>query len=92
MSYGISGRVDKAERLYAWGIAKEPKYPMFYYNLACTCAEEDKLDDAIKNLRLAWKYHSDVLPGDSFPDPRSDSSFAKYLNNEQFRAELDKMK
>ena len=66
----------------------EPEYPMFYYNLACVYAESDDLDGAIKNLKLAYKYKKNMLPGETFPDPRKDSSFKKYINTEKFEAVL----
>ncbi len=65
---------------------------MFYYNLACSFAEMGKQDDAIKNLRLAFKYKGNSIPGESVPDPRTDSSFEKYLNNPEFKAALEQMK
>lgn len=92
MSYGLSGDLVKAKELYEWAITQEPKYPMFFYNLACTYAEMNKMDEALRNLRLAYKYKRHVLPGQTFPDPKSDSSFKKYANNKIFIAELQKMK
>ncbi|MBM4143560.1 MAG: hypothetical protein FJ225_08235 [Lentisphaerae bacterium] len=92
MSYGISGDLAKSQHLYEWAVTKEPEYPMFYYNLACSFAEMGKQDNAIKNLRLAFKYNGNSIPGESVPDPRTDSSFEKYLNNPEFKAALEQMK
>jgi hypothetical protein len=47
---------------------------------------------AIENLRLAYKYKQNSLPGESLPNPRTDSSFEKYLNNPEFKAALDAMR
>jgi len=47
--------------------------------------------DALRNLRMAYKFKGKVLAGQKFPNPRSDSSFKKYLNNKIFIAELKKM-
>ena len=91
MSYGLSGDYLKAKETYEWAISQEPEYPMFFYNLACAYAEMNEMDEALRNLRLAYKYKGKVLPGQKFPDPRSDSSFKKYLNNKIFIAELKKM-
>jgi energy-coupling factor transporter ATP-binding protein EcfA2 len=88
---GMSGDLANAQKTFQWAITQEPEYPMFYYNLACTYAEMDNLDQTIRNLRLAFKYKSKNLPGDRFPDPKSDSSFKKYLNNREFTRELEKM-
>ena len=92
MSYGISGDLAKCRHLYEWAVTIEPEYPMFYYNLACSFAEMGKQDDAIKNLRLAFKYKGNSIPGESVPDPRTYSSFEKYLNNPEFKAALEQMK
>lgn len=92
MSYGISGDLAKSQHLYEWAVTKESEYPMFYYNLACSFAESGKQEDAIKNLRLAFKYKANSIPGEFIPDPRTDSSFEKYLNNPEFKAALDQMK
>lgn len=92
MSYGISGELANSERLYKWAITKEPEYPMFYYNLACAFAEMGKPDEALRNLRMANKFKNNMIPGETLPDPRTDSSFRECLNDKQFKAELDTMK
>jgi tetratricopeptide (TPR) repeat protein len=92
MSYGISGDLLKAQHLYECAITKEPDYPMFYYNLACCFAEEGHLDKAITNLQLAFKHKDKSLPGESVPNPRTDSSFKRYLDNQEFNKVLDQMR
>ena len=92
MSYGISGDLAKSKQLYEWAIPREPGYPLFYYNLACSFAEMGDLEKAIANLRLAYQCKQNALPGESVPDPRTDSSFAKLLSNPEFNAALDEMK
>ena len=51
MSYGISGDNKKAKEIFEYGLSKDDKYPMFYYNLACAFAEMNDLDNAIINLK-----------------------------------------
>jgi tetratricopeptide (TPR) repeat protein len=92
IAYGLSGDFTKAKQTYEWAISQEPEYPMFFYNLAWAYAEMNKMDEALRNLRLAYKYKRNVLPDQTFPDPESDSSFKKYVNNKIFIAELQKMK
>lgn len=91
LSYGLSGDFMKAKETCEWAISQEPEYPMFFYNLACAYAEMNKMDEALRNLRLAYKYKGNVLPGQTFPEPRSDSSFKKYANDKIFITELQKM-
>jgi tetratricopeptide (TPR) repeat protein len=42
MAYGISGNTLKARNLFESAIARDPDYPMYYYNLACADAQEKK--------------------------------------------------
>jgi tetratricopeptide (TPR) repeat protein len=91
MAYGLSGDFTKAKQTYEWAISQESEYPIFFYNLACACAEMNKMDEALSNLRLAYKCKGNLLPDQEFPNPRSDSSFKKYLKNKMFMAELQKM-
>src|SRR5262245_8012067 len=85
MSYGISGDNKKAKEVLEYGLSKDGAYPMFYYILACVHAEMNDLDNAIKNLRLAFNYKANMIPGEQMPDPARDDSFARFLNDPRFR-------
>lgn len=39
MSYGITRDLQEAKETFNYGVSKDPTYPLFYYNLACTYAE-----------------------------------------------------
>jgi tetratricopeptide (TPR) repeat protein len=91
MSYGISGDNKKAKEVFEYGLSKDGAYPMFYYNLACAHAEMNDLDNAIKNLRLAFNYKANVIPGEQMPDPAGDNSFARFLSNPRFRKLLEEI-
>ncbi len=91
MSYGLSGRLTDAEVFYEDAIKKDPSFPLYYYNLACTFAEMGKLEDAIRNLRLASERRSNMLAGETFPNPRQDESFKRYLGNEAFESALKEL-
>jgi tetratricopeptide (TPR) repeat protein len=91
MSYGISGDAKKAKEVFEYGLSKDGVYPLFYYNLACAHAEMNDLDNAIKNLRLAFNYKANVIPGEQMPDPAGDDSFARFLSNPQFRKLLEEI-
>jgi tetratricopeptide (TPR) repeat protein len=88
MAYGISGQFDRAEAVLRYGIAEDPSYPMFYYNLACTHAEQNDLPDAIAALKKAYALKQNMIEGEQIPDPRTDSSFEKYQTNEAFQKAL----
>jgi predicted Zn-dependent protease len=85
MAYGLSGRLQEAKSLLGKAMTSDPEYPLNYYNLACLFAETDDKAKVMENLKLAFKYKQHVIPGERMPDPSSDSSFAKYRNDADFR-------
>ncbi|MDX6406005.1 MAG: hypothetical protein QOH70_3460 [Blastocatellia bacterium] len=82
MAYGISGDLKKAKETFEYGLSKDPKYPMFHYNMACTYAEMNDVDKAIIYLKQAFEYKENMIKGEPMPDPRTDSSFERFLNND----------
>jgi tetratricopeptide (TPR) repeat protein len=84
MAYGISGNIAKSRALFEAAIAKDPDYPLYYYNLACADAEEKKLADAQAHLQQAFARKANVLPGETMPDPATDDSFLPYRDNKEF--------
>jgi tetratricopeptide (TPR) repeat protein len=91
MAYGISGDLKRAKETFEYGLSQDKTYPMFYYNLACTYAEMSDVDRAIANLRLAFQYKANVLPGEQVPDPRLDDSFQRFAESERFNRALREM-
>jgi tetratricopeptide (TPR) repeat protein len=84
-SYGISGDLKKAKETYAYGLAKDPKYWLFNYNMACTYAEMNDVDNTIAYLKKAYKCIEEMTtdkPAD--PDPWTDPSFQKLINDDKF--------
>src|ERR1051325_7266578 len=69
MAYGISGDLPKAKTTFEYGLSKDSKYPLFYYNLACTYAEMNDVDKAIEFLRQAFQFKDNMNKGEAFPDP-----------------------
>lgn len=86
MSYGISGNLDKAEVVFQYGLSKDPDYPMFSYNMACDYAERGNLDQTLAFLMQAFANKQNIIPGETMPDPRTDDSFQRFLNNPKFQA------
>jgi len=90
MSYGITGDLQKAKETFQYGVSKDPTYPLFHYNLACTYAEMGDAAEAGNFLKKAFEYKANFLPGESMPDPRKDDSFKKLMkNNKEFRELAD---
>lgn len=84
MAYGISGDLKRAKETFAYGISKDPDYPLFYYNMACTYGELKDLDKAIEYLKLAFQRKKNLIRGEHMPSPATDSSFERFMNNEKF--------
>jgi len=91
IAYGITGDGTRARETLNYGVSKDPDYPLFYYNLACAAAEKGAVSEAEKNLTLAFERRANVIPGESFPDARTDDSFQKLLLQKEFRRFLDSL-
>jgi tetratricopeptide (TPR) repeat protein len=84
MAYGISGNIRKAREIFQQAIDRDPDYPLYYYNLACADAQEQKLADARTHLQQAFARKANVIPGETMPDPAKDDSFLPYQSNKDF--------
>jgi predicted Zn-dependent protease len=91
MAYGMSGDLKKARALLDDAIQQDPEYPLNYYNLACAFAEEGDKSRALANLSLAFEHKDNVLKGEKMPDPRADSSFQKYVRDDDFIVLMKKL-
>jgi tetratricopeptide (TPR) repeat protein len=91
MAYGISGDLKKAKETFEYGLSKDPKYPMFHYNMACTYAEMNDVDQAIMYLKKAFENKENMIKGEKFPDPWRDDSFQRFMNNDKFVNALKEM-
>lgn len=91
MSYGITGDLQKAKETFDYGVSKDPTYPIFYYNLACTYAEMGDATEAGNFLKKAFQYKANLLPGENMPDPRRDDSFKKLMKNKEFKELTEKL-
>ncbi len=89
MAYGITGDLTRAEETFRYGINKDPDYPMFYYNMACTYAERQDMNMAMEYLKKAYARKDNSIEGEGVPDPRTDESFQKFMTKEQFRKFAD---
>ena len=84
MSYGFTKKFSEARATLEYGITQDPEYPMFYYLLACISGETGQMDESLKQLRLAYKYKANLIPGESMPDPLTDDSFREFVNDKKF--------
>ena len=88
MCYGIPGDLKRAKETAEYGISKDPDYPLFYYLLANAYAEEGDLDNTILYLKQAFARRRNVITGERMPDPRTDDSFKRFMQDEKFLAAL----
>ena len=65
-------------------IAKDPEYPLYYYNLSCADAEAGDPKAARTHLQLAFDRRSHMLKGETFPDPTEDDSLQKLRKDDAF--------
>ena len=84
MSYGLTGKLLNARETFEYGLTQDSEYPLFYYLLACDYGEMGKMDESLDQLRLAYKYKANVIPGESLPDPLKDDSFRKFVRDKKF--------
>jgi len=91
MAYGLSGQLEKARTIFERAIKKDPDYALYYFNLACCHAELGDLDAALMNLKLGFDRRANMLPGETYPDPRTDDSFKSFLGNPKFEAAMKEM-
>lgn len=91
MAYGQLGDLKKSQATYETAIKQDPEYSGYHYNLACTLAEMDKLDEAIAELRLAYQFIANQIEGEKLPNPRTDDSFKRFMKNDKFLKALAEM-
>jgi tetratricopeptide (TPR) repeat protein len=86
MAYGISGDLAKSRAINEAAIAKDPEYPLYYYNLACADSEAGDAAAAQKHLQEAFDRRANTLPGEHMPDPAQDDSILKLKKDKTFWA------
>lgn len=86
MAYGMSGDLKRSREAAQAAIARDPDYPMYYYNLACADAEEGNAAAARQHLQQAFDRRANTLKGEMMPDPTKDDSFLKLKSNKEFWA------
>jgi predicted Zn-dependent protease len=84
-AYSLNGEPEKARTTLERGIADDREYPLFYYIMAHTDARMGKMNETLEQLRLAYQYKDNVIPGDEpLPDALQDESFRKFMQDPRF--------
>jgi Tfp pilus assembly protein PilF len=85
MAYLMGRDLPGAKATLEQGIAQDPEYPMFYYLNARIYADSGKMNECLEQLRLAYKYQDNIIPGDDpLPDPLRTDSFRRFLKDPKF--------
>lgn len=50
------------------------------------------MEKAIQYLKLAFERRENMIPGEKMSDPAKDSSFARFIEDEKFKAALKELK
>ena len=85
VAYRGAGKLTAAEEVLQYGISKDPKYPTFYYTLGAIYGDWNKVYVSIKWLKLALENRSNLAPGEALPDPRRETTFQRFMKNDDFR-------
>jgi tetratricopeptide (TPR) repeat protein len=81
----MRGELDGAKAAAEKGIAEDPEYPMFYYVMARIYADRGSMDACLEQLRLAYLYKENMIPGDDeLPNPLEEDSFRRFFNDPKF--------
>ena len=80
-SYGISGDLKNAHATFAYGLKKDPRYWAFHFNMACTYAEMNDVDNTIFHLRQVYEKREKTI---KYPDPWTNPSFRGLIGNDKF--------
>jgi hypothetical protein len=86
MALGMSGDLAGSRAVNQAAIAKDPDYPLYYFNLACADAESGDAVGARTHLQQAFDRRANAIQGESFPDPTADDSIQKLKSNKDFWA------
>ncbi len=86
MSYGMAGDIKMSRAINYAAIAKDPDYPLYYYNLACADAESGDATEAKLHLQQAFDRRANTITGEKLPDPATDDSILKLKGDKVFWA------
>ena len=92
IAYGLSDNLPKAKATFDYGLSQDATYPLFHYNMACYYGEQRNMNAALGELRLAYKYKANMIPGEGdLPDPLQDDSFRSFASDPTFSSAVRTM-
>src|SRR5947209_6008730 len=91
ISYRFIQNPAKSKEVLDYGLAQDPEYPLFHYDMACYYGTQNNMNQALDELRLAYKYKANLSTSDHMSDPLQDSCFGKFLKNKKFTQAVQEM-
>jgi hypothetical protein len=92
VSYRFNQNQAKSKETLDYGLSRDPKYPLFHYDMACYYGLEGDMNKALDELRLTYKNKSELSLSDQLADPLGESCFGKFLKNKTFVKAVEEMK
>jgi len=90
-SYRFTKNLARSKEVLDYGISQDPEYPLFHYDMACYYGQQGKMQQALDELRLNYKYKANLGTSDRMSDPLQDSCFGKFLRNKKFVTAVQQM-
>jgi hypothetical protein len=92
VSYRFTHNQIKSKETLDYGLTQDPKYPLFHYDMACYYGLEGDMNKALDELRLTYKYKSELSLSDQLADPLQEGCFGKFLKNKDFVKAVEEIK
>jgi tetratricopeptide (TPR) repeat protein len=84
LACGLTGDLACTRSINEAAIARDPDFPMYYYELADADAEQGDAAAAQKHLQQAFDRRANLPPNLPMPDPTQDDSLLKLKDNTAF--------
>jgi len=91
VSYRFIQDLPKSKETLDYGLSRDPKYPLFHYDLACYYGQGE-MNKALDELRLVYQNRSELSLSDVIADPLQDPCFGKFIRNKNFMKAVQEMK
>ncbi len=90
-SYRFTQNPAKSKEVLDYGLTQDTSYPLFHYDMACYWGGQGNMDNALSELRLAFKNQGHLSTSDQLSDPLQDNCFGKFLKNKKFTSAVQQM-
>jgi hypothetical protein len=92
VSYRFTQNQAGSKETLDYGLTRDPKYPLFHYDMACYYGLEGDMNKALDELRLTYKNKPELSLSDQLADPLQEGCFGKFLKNKDFVKAVEEIK